>query len=332
MSAVRKTPHEQTRELLLELYRQMFLIRRFEEAAAKAYAQGKMGGFLHLYIGQEPVGVGAIAALRPDDYVVSHYREHGHALARGMSPRSLMAELFGKVTGCSKGRGGSMHLFDVERGFMGGHAIVAGHVPLSAGMAFASKYRGDGRVTLCIFGDGSASQGAFHEGLCLASLWKLPVVFLCENNLYAMGTPLYRSLSVDDVSVKALAYGMARDRFEGSDVLLVRDRVLAAVERARNESLPTLIEVQTYRFRGHSMADPQKYRTREEVEEYKRRDGVSLARRRLVEEFGVEESVLLRMEEEIESIVQDSVEFAEQSPAPDVAELERYTLSDGEED
>jgi pyruvate dehydrogenase E1 component alpha subunit len=321
---------EDLRTLLYELYRQMHLIRRFEEVAAKAYAQGKMGGFLHLYIGQEPVGVGAISALAKDDYIIAAYREHGHALARGMTSRALMAELFGKVTGCSKGRGGSMHLFDVDIGFLGGHAIVGGHCPLAAGTAFASKYRNDGRVTLCLFGDGSASQGAFHEALSLASLWKLPVVFLCENNLYSMGTPLYRSLAVDDVSIKAITYGMARDRFDGTDVLEVRRRVKAAVDRARYDSTPTLIEVRTYRLRGHSMADPGKYRSKEEVEEYKRRDGIAHARRRLVTEFGYDEKQLADLDESIEAEVQDALEFAESSPQPDVADLSKYVYSDGE--
>jgi pyruvate dehydrogenase E1 component alpha subunit len=331
VSAVRKVERQETKELLLDLYRQMYLIRRFEELCAKVYAQGKIGGFLHLYIGQEPVGVGAIAALRPDDYIVSAYREHGHALARGITPRAVMAELYGKATGCARGRGGSMHLFDASKAFMGGHAIVGGHVPLAAGMAFASKYRGDGRVTLCLFGDGSANQGAFHEALSLAGLWRLPVVFLCENNLYAMGTPLYRSLAVEDVSMKALAYGMARDRFDGTDVLYVRERVLEAVERARHEHTPTLIEVRTYRLRGHSMADPGKYRTKEELEEFKRRDGLALARGRLTGEFEVEDPVIAGLEEEVEAVVQDAVEFAEQSPPPDVADLYKYVYSDGEE-
>ena len=325
-------PQEDTREVLLELYRQMYLIRRFEEVSAKAYAQGKMGGFLHLYIGQEPVGVGAMATLAKDDYIVSAYREHGHALARGMTARALMAELFGKATGCSRGRGGSMHLFDTSIGFLGGHAIVGGHCPLAAGTAFASKYRNDGRVTVCLFGDGSASQGAFHEALSLASLWKLPVVFICENNLYSMGTPLYRSLAVDDVSIKALTYGMARDRFDGTDVLEVKRRVQLAVDRARNDSAPTLIEIRTYRLRGHSMADPGKYRSKEEVDEYKRRDGVAHARRRLLAEFGAEEKDVVALEDAVEVEVQDALDFAEASPQPDLSELYRNVYSDGEEE
>ena len=225
---------------LARYYHQMLAIRRMEEALAKAYALRKFGGFLHLYIGQEAVAVGALAALKPDDYVIATYREHAHAYAKGMGAKEIIAELFGKATGCSKGLGGSMHLFDATKNFLGGYGIVGGHIPLAAGTAFASKYRGDGRVTLCFFGDGSVPQGAFHEGVALAALWRLPVVFICENNLYSMGTPLYRSLSVADVSQKALGYGIARDRFDGDDVIRVRDRIAEAVRRARNESLPTL--------------------------------------------------------------------------------------------
>src|SRR5580692_5475886 len=269
-------------EHLAALYRQMLLIRRVEEESARAYAEGKVGGFLHLYIGQEAVAVGAIASLRPDDYVITTYRDHGIALAKGMTARSLLAELFGKSTGCSKGLGGSMHMFDREHHMLGGYGIVGGHIPLAAGVAFASKYRQDGRVTLCFFGDGAISIGGFHEGLSLAALWKLPIVFICENNEYSMGTPLSRSMSVEDVSLKALGYGMDRDRFFVEDVLEVEQRIGEAVKRAREESLPTLIEVRTYRFRGHSMSDPAKYRTPAELEEHKKRDPLTQARTTLV--------------------------------------------------
>src|SRR5579863_9873096 len=268
---------------LADLYRQMLLIRRVEEEAARAYAQGKIGGFLHLYIGQEAVAVGSIAALKPEDYVVTTYRDHGVALAKGMSAKALMAELFGKVTGCSKGLGGSMHMFDREHNMLGGYGIVGGHIPLAAGVAFASNYRGDKRVTLCFFGDGAVSIGGFHEGVGLAALWKLPIVFICENNEYSMGTPLSRSMSVEDVSVKAIGYGMERDRFFVDDVLEVERRIGQAVRRAREESLPTLVEVRTYRFRGHSMSDPAKYRTQAELDEHKKRDSLFLARSALLE-------------------------------------------------
>src|SRR5580692_9159398 len=260
----------------------MMLIRRVEEEAARAYAEGKIGGFLHLYIGQEAVGVGALAALNDDDYVVTTYRDHGIALAKGMSARALMAELWGKATGCSRGLGGSMHMFDKEHHMLGGYGIVGGHIPLAAGVAFASKYRGDGKVTLCFFGEGAVSIGGFHEGLGLAALWKLPIVFICENNEYSMGTPLSRSMSVEDVSMKAVGYGMDRDRFFVTDVLEVEERIGEAVKRAREQSLPTLIEVRTYRFRGHSMSDPAKYRTQAELEEHKKRDPLTQARTTLV--------------------------------------------------
>jgi pyruvate dehydrogenase E1 component alpha subunit len=305
------------KELLSKLYRQMLGIRRMEEAAAKAYAQGKIGGFLHLGIGQEAVCVGAIAALQPEDYVVATYREHGHAYAKGTSARAILAELYGKKTGISKGLGGSMHLFDAAHHFLGGYGIVGGHVPIAAGVAFKCKYLQEKRVTLCFFGEGSSNIGGFFEGVALAALWKLPVVFICENNLYAMGTPLYRSLSVEDVSMKALAFGMARDRFDGDDVLRVRGRILEAVARAREEGEPTMIEVRTYRFRGHSMSDPGQYRTKEEVDEWKKRDPVSTARRRLVEEAKADEDLLKALEAEVKEEIDEAVKFAEDSPPAD---------------
>jgi pyruvate dehydrogenase E1 component alpha subunit len=303
--------------LLLELYRQMLAIRRMEEASAKAYAQGKIGGFLHLGIGQEAVCVGCISALEPDDYVVATYREHGHAYAKGTSSRAILAELYGKKTGISKGLGGSMHLFDAEHNFLGGYGIVGGHVPIASGVAFKCKYKGEKRVTLCFFGEGAANIGGFFEGVALAALWKLPVVFICENNLYSMGTPLYRSLSVEDVSMKALAFGMARDRFDGDDVLRVRARIAEAIDRARETSEPTMIEVRTYRFRGHSMSDPGQYRTKEEVEEWKKRDPVSIARRRLVEEASASEIEIKAIEARVKEEIEDAVRFAEESPPAD---------------
>jgi pyruvate dehydrogenase E1 component alpha subunit len=308
----REVLEAQEKSKVLEYYRQMLAIRRVEEAAAKAFSQGKIGGFLHLYIGQEAVAVGSVAALKPDDYVMTSYRDHGLAYAKGMPARSIMAELFGKETGCSKGLGGSMHFFDQPNNFLGGWGIVGGHLPMAAGVGFASKYRGDGRVCLCFFGDGAVSQGATHEALSLAALWKLPVVFICENNLYSMGTPLSRSLSVLDVSQKALAYGMARDRFDGYDVLRVRDRVAEAVKRARYNSEPTLIEILCYRFRGHSMSDPGLYRTKEEIEEFKKRDCLSIARQYL-EQWGVDEKEFTAIEESVKTEVEDAVKFADES-------------------
>src|SRR5271155_3575990 len=307
-------------EHLAKLYREMLLIRRVEEESARGYAEGKIGGFLHLYIGQEAVGVGAIAALRPDDYVITTYRDHGIALAKGMSPRALLAELFGKATGCSQGLGGSMHMFDVEHSMRGGYGIVGGHIPLAAGVAFASKYRGDKRVTLCFFGEGAVSIGGFHEGLSLAALWKLPIVFICENNEYSMGTPLSRSMSIDDVSMKALGYGIDRDRFFAEDVDDVESRIGEAVKRAREHSLPTLVEVRTYRFRGHSMSDPAKYRTPAELEEHKKRDPLTHARTMLLEQ-GYSEARIEGLEKAVEAEVADAVKFAHDSPEPTLADL-----------
>jgi len=312
-------PHEAvetTIEELAPLYRQMLAIRRMEEASAKAYSQGKIGGFLHLIIGQEAVCVGAIAALKPDDYVVATYRDHGHAYAKGSSSRAILAELYGKKTGLVRGLGGSMHLFDSKTNFLGGYGIVGGHTPIAAGAAFASKYRGDGRATLCFFGEGASTIGGFAEGVALAALWKLPLVLICENNQYSMGTPLYRSLAVEDVSLRAIAHGMARDRFDGDDVVKVKRRIAEAVERARTTSEPTLIEVVTYRFRGHSMSDPGLYRTKDEVEEWKRRDPLTRSRQQLVD-LGMEGGALDALEADVKAEIEDAVKFAEDSPAAD---------------
>lgn len=313
------SPHDH----LLGLYRQMFLIRRVEEEAARAYAQGKIGGFLHLYIGQEAIAVGTSAALQPNDYVIGTYRDHGIALVRGMSARALMAELFGKVTGCSKGLGGSMHMFDVEHRMLGGYGIVGGHIPIAAGTAFASKYRGDGDVTVCFFGEGAVPIGDFHEAMHLAALWKLPIIFVCENNEFSMGTPLDRTMPVEDVTKRAEGYGMASDRFFVEDVLEVERRLSVAIRRAREQSLPTLIEARTYRFRGHSMSDPGKYRTKEALEERKAKDPLLRARASLVE-AGLDEA-LGKAEESVEAEVQDALRFAEESPEPDATLLEETT-------
>jgi pyruvate dehydrogenase E1 component alpha subunit len=317
----------QEKTKLLEYYRQMLAIRRVEEASAKSYSQGKIGGFLHLYIGQEAIAAGAVAALKPEDYVMTSYRDHGLAYAKGMSARTIMAELYGKETGCSKGLGGSMHFFDAPNNFLGGWGIVGGHLPLGAGTAFASKYRGDGRVTLCFFGDGAISQGAAHEAFSLAALWKLPVIFICENNLYSMGTPLSRSLSVEDTSQKALAYGMARDRFDGYDVIKVRDRIGDAVRRARYESAPTLIEIRCYRYRGHSMSDPGLYRTKEEVEEAKKTDCLFIAQEYLTK-LGTEQKEFDAIEESVRAEVEDAVKFADESPVLPAERLEEFNYVD----
>jgi pyruvate dehydrogenase E1 component alpha subunit len=313
--------------LLLGLYRQMALCRRFEEAAAKAYSQGNIRGFLHLYIGQEAVAVGALSAAEPTDYVVATYREHAHYLARTGDARGAMAELFGKSGGSVGGRGGSMHLFDARRRFLGGWAIVGGHLPIAAGVAFASKYRDEDDVTLCFFGDGTANQGAFHEGLALAGVWKLPVVFICENNQYAMGTPLYRTLSVEDVSVRARGYPMEAEIVNGDDVLEMREAVRHAVARARKEKLPFFLEAKTYRFRGHSVADPGKYRTKEEVQKWMERDPIALLGQR-IQTLGIATAEQLQaLDDEAKAQVADAVTFAEQSPPPDPASLTEYVYA-----
>ncbi len=318
------------RDLMLSLYRDMIRIRRFEEEAARSYTRGKMGGFLHLYIGEEAVAVGAISAVEPTDYILATYREHAHYLVRVGDMKAAMAELFGKETGCSRGRGGSMHFFDVKKRFMGGHAIVGGHVPIAAGIAFASKYRGEPDVTLCFFGEGTANMGAFHEGMALAALWKLPVVFICENNLYSMGTPLYRTLAVEDVVVRAKGYPMAQEIVNGDDVMEVREAVRRAAKRARAESLPILVEAKTYRFRGHSMSDPAKYRTKEEVEEWMKRDPIRILAQRIYELGVATETQLKALDDEAKQEVAEAVKFADESPVPDPATLYEEVYSETE--
>jgi pyruvate dehydrogenase E1 component alpha subunit len=306
---------------LIELYRQMILIRRFEEKAAEVYVAGKIGGFCHLYIGQEAVGVGAISAVRRDDYVIGSYREHGQALAKGMSARSIMAELYGKVTGCSKGKGGSMHMFDKEVGFLGGHGIVGGQIPLATGTAFASKYQGKDQVTLCFFGEAAVNQGAFHESLNMAQLWKLPCIYICENNQYGMGTSVERAMSLRDIAQKACAYEIASEFVDGMDVLAIREATMRAVERGRKQYLPTLLEIRTYRFMGHSMSDPGNYRTRAEIEKYQERDPIKLFAASLIEEQIADEATLEKLDKEAREEIEDAVRFAEESPFPPPEDL-----------
>ena len=306
---------------LIELYRQMLLIRRFEEKSAEAYVAGKIGGFCHLYIGQEAVGVGTISAIRKDDYVLGSYREHGLALAKGMSARAIMAELFGKATGCSKGKGGSMHMFDKSLGFLGGHAIVGGQIPLATGTAFATKYLGTDQVTLCYFGEAAVNQGAFHESLNMAQLWKLPCIYICENNQYGMGTSLARAMSLQNIAQKACGYEMASEFVDGMDVLAVREATLRAVERARKDYLPTLLEIRTYRFMGHSMSDPGNYRTRAVIEKYQERDPIKLFSASLLEKSVIDQKALDEIDRKIRAEIEDAMRFAEESPLPDPAEL-----------
>lgn len=307
----------------IEMYRSMLLIRRFEERAAQMYGMQKIGGFCHLYIGQEAVAVGTVAAMRPDDYYISSYRDHGHILAKGTDPKPVMAELFGKVTGVSKGKGGSMHLFDVEKGFMGGHGIVAGQIPVATGLGFAIKYQKKDQVVVCSFGEGAVHQGAFHESLNLAKLWKLPVIYMIENNRYGMGTPLERASAIWDLSQKAASYDMARATVDGMDVMKVYKCVKEAVDRARNEKEPTLIEARTYRFRGHSMSDPVHghYRTKDEVEDQKKQDPVEIYKDKLLKEKVLTPEQIKTIEQEVKKEVMDSVKFSEESPLPPLEAL-----------
>ena len=309
------------RETLHRILYQMVLIRRLEEKAAESYSLGKIGGFCHLYIGQEAVAVGALSVLRPDDYVLTSYREHGHAIAKGVSPDEVMAELYGKAGGCSSGKGGSMHLFDANVNFLGGHAIVGGQIPLATGVAFASKYRGTDQVALCFFGEAAVNQGAFHESLNMAQLYKLPCIYICENNQYGMGTSLERAMSLQDVSQKACAYDVASEFVDGMDVLAVREATGRAVERARREQLPTLLEVRTYRFMGHSMSDPGNYRTRAEIEKHQERDPVKLFSDSLKHKGVVDDAALKELEDRVRAEVEHSVKFAEESPLPAPEEL-----------
>jgi len=313
-----------SREDLLSLYRQMLLIRRFEEKSAEMYALAKIAGFLHLYIGQEAIAVGAIATIRPDDYVISSYRDHGHCLARGSDPGRVMAELFGRKTGLCKGKGGSMHLVDVERNFMGGYAIVGGHLPLAAGLAFAANYQKHDRVVLCFFGEGALPSGQAHEALNLAALWKLPVVFVCENNRYAMGTPGARCLAMyATVTETARAYGIDTVQVDGMDVLAVRSTFRDVVKKVRSGSGPLFVEAKCYRFLGHSMSDPSHghYRSKEEVEEERKRDPLVLLQQTLLTQGLGKDADFKGIEQEVGKVVAAAVQFAEESPFPDAADL-----------
>jgi pyruvate dehydrogenase E1 component alpha subunit len=305
-----------TKDEALVQYRAMLLIRRFEERCAQVYVEGKIGGFLHLYIGQEAVAVGAMSLLRPDDYFVTSYRDHGYALARGTDPRPLMAELYGRLGGISRGKGGSMHFYDVPTGNFGGDGIVGGHLPVAAGMGYAIRLRGTDQVVLCFFGDGAVNEGAFHEALNVSALWGLPVVFVIENNRYGMGTSLDRASSVRDLYQRGSAYGIPRRDVNGMELLTVKEALGEAIDRARKEKQPSLIEVETYRYRGHSMSDPGKYRTKEEVEEMMRHDPIRLFATILKRDFEVDAAELEAMDKDVLAQVAESVRYAEQSPWP----------------
>lgn len=314
---------------LIDLLRQMMLIRRFEEKAAEMYARGRIAGFLHLYIGEEAVAVGAIAAINKDDQIVTHYRDHGHALARGSDPGRVMAELFGRDTGVSRGKGGSMHLFDAERSFLGGYAIVAGHLPLACGLALANKRLENGRIVLCIFGDGAVNEGEFHESLNLAAVWKLPVLFLCENNGYGMGTDIRKVSAVTDVYKRAEAYDMAAEQTDGMNVLDVYETTQRAARRVRSGEGPAFLEAITYRFRGHSMADPELYRSKEEAAEWRERDPITTFHQYLKEEGVIDDKSFQALQAEVEEAVSEATRFAEDSPHPSPEALYEHVCKEG---
>lgn len=313
---------------LLDLYRKMVQIRRFEERAAEQYAHGKIGGFLHLYIGEESIAVGAIAALQPQDHVVTHYRDHGYAVALGIDPRLLMAELFGRATGIAGGRGGSMHMADPQRNFWGGYAIVGGHIPIAVGLGLASQYLDRGAVAVCFFGDGATNTGAFHEAMNFAALWKLPVLFVCENNLYGMGTAVEYASAVRDMYKKAAAYEMAAAQIDGQDVLAVYDATKKALDHCRSGSGPFFLETLTYRFRGHSMADPEAYRTKEEVESRRKDDPILRFRDKLVADNGATDAELQKISAEVDEEMERAVQFADESPVPEPSTLTDYVYAE----
>ncbi|MEO0640955.1 MAG: pyruvate dehydrogenase (acetyl-transferring) E1 component subunit alpha [Bacteroidota bacterium] len=309
------------KELLLEWFEQMMLIRKFEERASQLYMQQKFRGFLHLYIGQEAVAVGIESAIRDDDYVITAYRDHGGALARGVDANACMAELFGKSTGCSKGKGGSMHFFSKEKNFLGGHGIVGGQIPLGAGIAFAAKYQGTDKLCVCMMGDGAVRQGAFHETMNLAMLWKLPVIFIIENNNYAMGTSVERTSNVTDLYKLGLSYDMPSKPLDGMDVVTVYEEMQEVVEHVRSGKGPYLIEMKTYRYKGHSMSDPAKYRTREELNKYRGKDPIANLKLYMQENAANTDEEITAIDARIKETVEASVKFAEESPLPDPSAL-----------
>jgi len=319
-----------TPEVRRELLHSMLLQRRFEERCAEAYALGKIGGFCHLYIGQEAISTGVMSMIRPDDYIITAYRDHGQAIARGVSPRSVMAELFGRATGCSGGKGGSMHIFDSKTNFLGGHGIVGGHVPIAAGVGFAIKYRRGNQVCVCFFGEAAVNIGAFHEALNLASLWDLPVIFIIENNRYGMGTAISRSTANEDVVIRAKGYRMDGESVDGQDVFAVREVMSRAIERARKEKRPTLIEMKTYRFMGHSMSDAVSgtYRTKDELEENMKRDPILLLHNKMYEAGELTEGEMHKIDDEAKAVAQDAWDFADSSPEPPLEKLHADVYSD----
>ena len=317
-----KTALNLDKRQVADYYRQMLLIRRFEEASGRLYMQGKIRGFLHLYIGQEAVAAGAVTSLDDDDYVISHYRDHGHALARGLDPKAVLAELTGKATGTSGGKGGSMHLFDASRNFMGGYAIVGGQLPIAVGLGLAIKYRKQSRVVMCFFGDGAVNEGEFHESMNLASLWKLPVLFFLENNLYGMGSHVDRThAGGQDIYLTAESYRIPAGQVDGMDLVAVRDATIEAIKRVRSDSGPVFLEAMTYRFRGHSMADPSDYRDGTEVSEWRLKDPIERFKGVTLEEGLITEEEVSRIDEEVVGQIEEAVRFAEESPAPEIGSI-----------
>jgi pyruvate dehydrogenase E1 component alpha subunit len=308
-------------ELLKEMLYQMVLGRYFEQKCAEVYRIGKIGGFCHLYIGQEAVGVGSMMALRDDDLVITAYRDHVQAMVKGITPEAVMAELYGKAGGNVGGKGGSMHMFSAEHQFYGGHGIVGGQIGVGTGMAFATKYQGTDKVTLCFFGEAAVNQGMFHESLNMAQLWKLPVIYICENNQYGMGTSQKRAMSISSVAEKACAYGIASEFVDGMDVLAVREATQRAIERARKDGSPTLLEIRCYRFMGHSMSDPGKYRTSDEIKKYQERDPIFLFKQSLTEAKIISDKDYEQIENRAKDAVEKAVKFADESPLPDEKEL-----------
>lgn len=317
-AAAAKTKY--SREQYLKWYEDMQLMRRFEERAGQLYGMQKIKGFCHLYIGQEAVVAGAISALKPEDAMITAYRDHAHALGKGISAREVMAELFGKITGCSKGKGGSMHMFSKEHRFFGGHGIVGAQIPLGAGIAFAEKYNNTGNLCVCYFGDGAVRQGALHEAFNMAMLWELPVIFIVENNAYAMGTSVERTSNVHELHKIGLSYEMPSFPVDGMNVETVHEAMVMAAKHAREKG-PIYLEMKTYRFRGHSMSDPAKYRTKEEVENYKSQDPIEQVKETLLKEKLATEAEIESINDRINEVVEDSVRFAEESPYPDPSEL-----------
>ena len=317
LEAIKKTD----KKLLRAMLYQMVLGRRFEEKCAEVYRMGKIGGFCHLYIGQEAIGVGSMMALERKDLVITSYRDHVQAMIKGISPEAVMAELYGKEGGCVKGKGGSMHMFSKELGFYGGHGIVGGQIGVGTGMAYASKYKNTGEVTLCFFGEAAVNQGLFHESLNMAQLWKLPIVYICENNQYGMGTSQERAMSTRNIAKKAEAFEMANEFVDGMDVMAVRDATMRAIERARTRNEPTLLEVRAYRFMGHSMSDPGNYRTREEIAKYQERDPIVLFKDSLKESGVLSEKDFETIEQEAAEATARALKFADESPLPDESEL-----------